>query len=167
MFDPFTTKTSLVILLTAAIQFWWCLFGEFGIGSTYIPLVSIFLYSHLLSAWYTWTFTVTFCGIFSPPLSTDANSPTSLLDFIRRRVGVGELTVIQNTRVVITTTGKKFANILFPKIKKTQNPVKAIPMLHSPPFPTPCRSTPKNNSSACATLRGTIYNIHIILTMDH
>ena len=30
----------------------WCLFGEFGIGSTYIPLIYIFLHSHLLSAWY-------------------------------------------------------------------------------------------------------------------
>ena len=56
--NPFTPKISLVILLTIShmgdtcIQFLWCQFGEFGIGSTYNLLTDIFLYSHYLSPWY-------------------------------------------------------------------------------------------------------------------
>lgn len=38
--------------LLSAIEFSWCLFGEFGIGSTENPLVDIFLYSHHLSSWF-------------------------------------------------------------------------------------------------------------------
>ena len=34
------------------MQFMSCLFGEFVIGSTYNPLIDIFLYSHHLSAQY-------------------------------------------------------------------------------------------------------------------
>ena len=36
----------------SAIQFSSCKFGEFGIRSTYNPLIDTFLYSHLLSALY-------------------------------------------------------------------------------------------------------------------
>ena len=50
--NPLTPKIMLVILLTSAIQFLWCFFGEFGIGSSYVPLIYIFLYSHHFSAWY-------------------------------------------------------------------------------------------------------------------
>ena len=50
--NPLTLKIMLVILLTSAIQFLWCLFGEFGIGSSCIPIIYIFLYSHHFSAWY-------------------------------------------------------------------------------------------------------------------
>ena len=35
-----------------AIQFLWCWFPQFDIGSTHGPLLDIFLYSHHLSAWY-------------------------------------------------------------------------------------------------------------------
>ena len=36
----------------SAIKSLWCLFEEFGIGSTKTPLIDIFLYFHHFSAWY-------------------------------------------------------------------------------------------------------------------
>ena len=39
-------------MFLSAIQFLWCWVGKFGIGSTYNPIIDIFLYSHHLSAWY-------------------------------------------------------------------------------------------------------------------
>ena len=49
--NPFTPKISLVILLTATIQLFWCKFREFGIGSTNNTSIDSFLYSHHLSVW--------------------------------------------------------------------------------------------------------------------
>ena len=40
------------VSLLSSIQFIFCDFGEFGLGSTYTPLLNILLYSHHLSAWY-------------------------------------------------------------------------------------------------------------------
>ena len=48
--NPFTFKISLVILLTVCQTVLVMLVGESGIGSTYNPLIDIFIYSHHLSA---------------------------------------------------------------------------------------------------------------------
>ena len=50
--NPLTPKMSLVILLTVCQTVLVMLVGESGIGSTYNPLIDIFIYSHHLSAWY-------------------------------------------------------------------------------------------------------------------
>ena len=46
-FKPFTHEISLVILLTVCYTIFMMLVGKIGIGSTNIPLIDIFLYSHL------------------------------------------------------------------------------------------------------------------------
>ena len=46
-FKPFTPEISLVILLTVCYTIFMMLVGKIGIGSTNIPLIDIFLYSHL------------------------------------------------------------------------------------------------------------------------
>ena len=38
--------------LLFAVQFVWCLMGEFGFGSINNPQISVFLFSHHFSAWY-------------------------------------------------------------------------------------------------------------------
>ena len=48
--NPLTPKMSLVILLTVCQTVLVMLVGESGIGSTYNPLIDIFIYSHHLSA---------------------------------------------------------------------------------------------------------------------
>ena len=50
--NPLTPKMSLVILLTVCQTVLVMLVGESGIGSTYNPLIDIFIYSHHLSTWY-------------------------------------------------------------------------------------------------------------------
>ena len=47
--NPLTPKMSLVILLTVCQTVLVMLVGESGIGSTYNPLIDIFIYSHHLS----------------------------------------------------------------------------------------------------------------------
>ena len=51
-FNPLTPKISSVILLTVCRTVLEMLVLEFGIGSTYNPLIHIFLYSHHLSGCY-------------------------------------------------------------------------------------------------------------------
>ena len=48
--NPLTPKIPLVILLTVCQTVLVMLVGESGIGSTYNPLIDIFIYSHHLSA---------------------------------------------------------------------------------------------------------------------
>ena len=49
--NPLTPKISLVIFLLPPIQFLWCKFGGFSIGSSYNPPTDIFLHSHNLLSW--------------------------------------------------------------------------------------------------------------------
>ena len=45
-------RSHLYFSSLSVIQFIWCYFGEFGIGSTMNTIIDIFLYSHPLSAWF-------------------------------------------------------------------------------------------------------------------